>query len=68
MDSDKGAKMNLKDLQKLVESFQMVSNEIYKDSIRELMKLPPDKQEQALIEFQKLYPDGFELLFGKTKD
>ena len=60
--------MNPEDIRKFAESLNKMSNEILTDTFRELKKLPPEKQEQALIEFQKLYPNGFEALFGNVKD
>lgn len=60
--------MNSENIKKFAESLDKMRDEILTDTLGELKKLPPEKQEQALIEFQKLYPNGFESLFGNTKD
>ena len=60
--------MNPENIKKFSESLDKMSSEILTDTLLELKKLPPEKQEQALIEFQKLYPNGFEALFGNMKD
>lgn len=59
---------NPENIKKFAESLDKMSSEILTDTLRELKKLPPEKQEQALIEFQKLYPNGFEAIFGNMKD
>ena len=60
--------MNPENIKKFAESLDKMSSEILTDTLLELKKLPPEKQEQALIEFQKLCPNGFEALFGNTND
>jgi hypothetical protein len=60
--------VKIEEIKNLTKVLEEHGDKMMADTLRELSKLPEDKQEQALVEFQKLYPSGFELLFGNTKD
>lgn len=60
--------MKVEDIKKLTKAIEKQNDKFHAETLKELNALSAENQEKALLELQRLYPESFEILFGKIKN